>query len=1195
MSVIVGVLAAAAVAGPQFSSLSAAAAAPSGGAAAAGHSSAGALRVAPPRTRSQPARARIPLPRAAAPGAGTWTAIGPTPAQNLDGPGTPESNSGGRVTSLALDPTNTSGQVVYAGTASGGVWKSVDGGANWTPLTDHQASLAIGSIAVDATGQVIYAGTGEGNISGDQQPGQGILKSTDGGATWTLLGTAQFAGAHIGGLAIDSTTSGATERILAATDLGLYISNDAGSTWTLDSQPAGLLTGVGGATPSGALFEIYQDPAVAGKFWASAGDGCNTEQGAILTSMDGGTTWAMSDAFPGATSRGRIALGIGPGGVAYAAAGDCEANSKSNLIELDKTSTGGASWNAIPLGTTPGLVNYLGGQGTYDNVVRVDPTNPNNAIFGGSLSSLATTNGGTSFTDVVRWGQNPTSGVHPDAHAVAFTGAGSFYYGSDGGVWKTTDMGGTGAVSDWANENATFDTIQFYEGRALDTAHMLGGTQDNGSLGVFPGGATPPAWLEQGGGDGGYVAIDPTPGSTTIYYETPGQIERANSNDPLGTETAASPCDPTISPKPTTGPCAETTAFLAPFAMDPTNPQHLVAATTKVYATTNGGVPAGLSSWHAVSGDLTFGGTDDIGRVEVYGNTIMTSSEQGKVELSTDNGATWAVINGNLPAPGAGNTFLQDNWVSGFTFNPANPAEAWVVLSGVNVGHVFHTTNAGPATTWTDLSGTGSTGVPSTLPVTSLSPYTAGQPLFIGTLNGVLACATCAGAGANGSWTSPGSGLPAVKVAAVNVSADGSTLIAWTHGRGAWSMPLSAAPPPTPSVFHSLAPVRVLDTRSSAGSCSNGCATLTGGSPVTVQVTHDITGASSGVPGDGSATAVVLNVTVTNPTASGYLTLWAADGSARPTASNLNFTPGQTVPNLAVVPLSANGSVALFANAGSVDVILDVAGFDTTGGGPAGLYRPLVPARLMDTRGGPANCGGACTTFGGNTVQTLQVTGNGDVPADGSVDAVVLNVTVTNPTTSGYLTVYPHGGSRPTASNLNFVPGQTVPNRVIVKLGGGPPPTSVDIYNLAGSTDVVVDVNGYFTSASASGSNGAYSPLAPARIMDTRGGYADCTTGACATLGPGGSDVLHVSGNGGVPGGASAVVLNVTVTNPTDGSYITVYPSDVSKPTASDLNDVPGLTVPNLVVVKLAADGTVTIYNNSGSVDVIVDVEGWFS
>jgi glucose/arabinose dehydrogenase len=251
----------------------------------------------------------------------------------------------------------------------------------------------------------------------------------------------------------------------------------------------------------------------------------------------------------------------------------------------------------------------------------------------------------------------------------------------------------------------------------------------------------------------------------------------------------------------------------------------------------------------------------------------------------------------------------------------------------------------------------------------------------------------------------------------------------------------------------------------------------------------------------------------------------------------------------------------------------------------AGRYVPLTPARILDTRDGT---GGISAPLGPASTASVQVAGRGGVPAAG-VAAVAVNVTVTEPTASGHLTVYGRGDQRPLASNLNFDPGKTVPNLVVVKLGtsGG-----VDVFNSAGTTHVVFDVAGWYGDAGAPpGSDGLYTAVVPARILDTRDG-----TGAGVRLAPGASLDLQVTGRGGVPaGGVGGAVLNVAATNTTAASYLTVFPSGAPRPLASTVNVGAGDTVSNRAMVRLGSGGRVTIYNNAGSADVVVDVGGWYT
>ena len=256
-------------------------------------------------------------------------------------------------------------------------------------------------------------------------------------------------------------------------------------------------------------------------------------------------------------------------------------------------------------------------------------------------------------------------------------------------------------------------------------------------------------------------------------------------------------------------------------------------------------------------------------------------------------------------------------------------------------------------------------------------------------------------------------------------------------------------------------------------------------------------------------------------------------------------------------------------------------------------YVPMVPVRLLDTRPGGTTVDGQFAGSGpmaSLTTLNLTVTGRAGIPANG-VGAVALNITVTNPGAPGYVNVWPTGASAANTSNLNFVAGTTISNQVIAKVGTN---GQVSIFVYAGTTsaNVVADVAGYFPSTA------NLTPLTPARLLDTRAGMTT-TDGLFAGIGAvpaKGTLNLTVLGRGGLPAsGVTGVLLNVTATAPTSSSYITVWPSGTAQPLASNLNVVAGQTVANLVVVAPSSSGQISIYNDQGSTDFIVDIVGYFS
>ena len=294
-------------------------------------------------------------------------------------------------------------------------------------------------------------------------------------------------------------------------------------------------------------------------------------------------------------------------------------------------------------------------------------------------------------------------------------------------------------------------------------------------------------------------------------------------------------------------------------------------------------------------------------------------------------------------------------------------------------------------------------------------------------------------------------------------------------------------------------------------------------------------------------------------------------------------------------PQSARGYVlrqpSISAAACGTTIDIDTSGSDNSGAGlvgagfprgltspaTAGALGPLTPARILDTRGG----GGALGVTGTTAVQ---IRGAGGVPTTG-VSAVAINVTAVSPAAGGYLTVWPSGRDRPTASNLNFAVGQTVPNLVVVPVGTD---GKIKIFNgSSGAVDLLADVAGYYLDGNPTAA-GTLGPLIPARILDTRGGGA---------LGGGTARALKVTGRGGVPAsGVSAVMVNVTAVSPMADGFVTAWPSGTNLPTASNLNFVHSRDVANLAIVPVGADGKLMLFNGSTApVELLADVVGYIA
>ncbi len=486
--------------------------------------------------------------------------------------------------------------------------------------------------------------------------------------------------------------------------------------------------------------------------------------------------------------------------------------------------------------------------------------------------------------------------------------------------------------------------------------------------------------------------------------------------------------------------------------------------------------------------------------------------------------------------------------------------------------------------------GTGPAGGPSPAVTPSGLPVAPSPVTATPAVEAVLV--TWGAAGDNGSPLTgyeieqqPGGAVLAVDPSQTSQVVDGlSPSIAYTfrvrasngNGAGAWSASTTSTTPlPAPAGLTTLpVPKRLLDSRpgSQVGPYS---------SPWHAAETRtlSVTGGATGIPP--GATAVVLNVTAEFPTSPTHLTVWPT-GQPMPTASNVNIGPGQAAANLVTIRVGLGGQISIYNNSGAVNVIADATGYyEPDTGSP---FVGIQPKRLLDSRPG-SQVGPYSSPWGAGQSRTVTVTG-GTTTVPANATAVVLNVTGVVPTAGTHLTVWPAGQTMPLASNLNLPSGDVRPNLVVVKVGTN---GQIGVYNNSGNMHVVADVVGYFAP-----SGGApFTPIQPNRLIDSRPG---------SQVGPYSSPwhaaqsrpVTVTGGTTGVPASATAVVLNVTGVFPTAGTHLTVWPAGQAMPLASNLNLPGGDVRPNLVVVKVGVGGQIAIYNNSGDVDVVVDVVGYF-
>ncbi|HEX5631591.1 MAG TPA: hypothetical protein VFX50_00110, partial [Gemmatimonadales bacterium] len=380
---------------------------------------------------------------------------------------------------------------LLAGTASGGLWISEDGGSSWRANSDFLPNLSVSALVFDpADPSVVYLGTGEASAG---LVGAGAFKSVDGGITWQHLpSTNPDTNADwrfVNRLAIHPTQPQVLLAAVTNTSFStgaIYRSGDGGASWSRAAAYKALDIAFDPLNPANAVAGL--------------------DDGTLAYSRDGGASWSRTatlvptPAGRGNTARAEIAFARSQPGVVYASID----NDKG---EVWRSEDSGATWQRT------GRPQHLGLQGDYDNALWVDPTDANHVIVGG-LDLYQSRDGGVSFSQVSDWRNTPAS-PHADHHVLVSPpnfgqGNAVLYNGNDGGVYRAANVyalsGGTSG-SGWSNLNNGLAVTQFYgaAGRTAAGGRVIGGTQDNGSLQLAPGGT----WRPWRGGDGGYVAVDP--------------------------------------------------------------------------------------------------------------------------------------------------------------------------------------------------------------------------------------------------------------------------------------------------------------------------------------------------------------------------------------------------------------------------------------------------------------------------------------------------------------------------------------------------------------------------------------------------------------------------------------------------------------------------------------------------------------
>jgi uncharacterized delta-60 repeat protein len=722
----------------------------------------------------------------------TWTPIGPAPIINGEAPPytfqNPPNNGGspvsGPVAGIAASPTDPN--TIYIAAANGGVWKTTNGGVSWVPLTDNQATLHMGAIAIAPSNpQVIYAGTGEANslvtvpnpnFPSNDFAGVGILKSTDAGATWTLLGSSVFNGRSIAKIVVDPTDANIVYVAVGAPGIngltgntGIWKSTDGGQTWTNTTTSISTFD---------AFTDLVMDPRNAQVLYAAVGQmnvnfydfsGTGDAANGVYITKDGGASWTSlnimpngpTNAFPGGTTDGRIALAISdPAGASAATLYASIVNSNQfsfswgGLQAMETSTDGGTTWTQLS-----SVPNYLGFQGYYASTLIASPTNPKiifaggNGLGGGSEPGfIESTDGGQSWTDITNiFG---STGPHPSDLATSFAANGNLLVGTDGGVWELTNPSTSGPA--WSDLNSNLQITGFVGG-ALDPVDpyvAYGGSDDNGTE-KYTGSQ---GWQLIDSGSDGYIAVNPT-NPNTIYqsHSTTGfgpLLQR--STDGGATWNALSP--------PTSG-----GLYYSPYTLDPTNPNRILFGSSILVESTNGG-----STWSTIASPGTGGFNSNdapISSVTIAPsapNTIYITAG-GALFVTTNDGGSWTAELG-----------FNASGIANVTVDPSNAQTAYYVQGQFGGSQILETTNGGSS--WTSITGN----LPN-LPVYSLAVvHSFGTTqLFAGTDAGVYVSYD-SGSSQGTTWAPYATGLPNAQVVQLQYYSNLNVLAAVTNGRGMW-------------------------------------------------------------------------------------------------------------------------------------------------------------------------------------------------------------------------------------------------------------------------------------------------------------------------------------------------------------------------------------------------------------------------
>ena len=520
------------------------------------------------------------------------------------------------MTAIAVNSSNT--QEIYLGTAQGGVWKTLDGGNHWTPLMDQQDSLAVGAITISPDGHTVYVGTGEGNHGGDNYAGIGLLKSTNEGKTWSVLGATYFKDSAITSIIVDPSNA---NNILVSTTwavlgkglifasnqngLGVFLTTDGGSTWTLTLQGSSNTDGIAQMVTNSTNSSIIFASDFAGVIWQS-------------TSFGSQGSWTNYIHVTSASDQGRVAMAVTPansnllygvfvnstGEIAFSLVYDSSAPSNSAFTYF----------NNLP---DPTNLQYgpCGGQCWYDLTINVDPIDVN-TIYIGTNNLYKTIDGGTTWTFL--GGAEQNGNLLPDMHAFAFApnNHNIIYSGNDGGIYKSTNGGST-----WSSLNTNLGTIQFDSIAAspTDDTHLLGGVQDN-ACDIY---TNSTSWTISASGDGAASLFINDTALICNYVNVGFRISLDNGQSFINFNDGLNTNDPS--------------EFYAPMTQDPNDPWTMYYGTNRIYKIT-----ADATAWTDISGQLSAGTITTIAVAKSNNQTIYEGDSKGIVKMTTNGGTSWA-------------------------------------------------------------------------------------------------------------------------------------------------------------------------------------------------------------------------------------------------------------------------------------------------------------------------------------------------------------------------------------------------------------------------------------------------------------------------------------------------------------------------------------------------------------------------